>query len=302
MTAATGDSIVVGIMAYNEAANIGRTVRSIQEQTVAGRINRIIVVASGCTDDTCAIVARMAAADPRIVLVEERLRAGKTVAINTFLAAAHESVVVIPSADLILERTTLEHLIAPLDDPRVGMVGAHPVPTNERDTFIGFAVNLMWELHHRIASVEPKMGELVAFRNQLAALDPAMLSDELAVENQIRSAGLRIAYAPGARVFNRGPDTLREFVTQRVRWCVANIQTARNFETPVSTLSARNVLRAVRELVAETRPRPDWLVAAAAIETFCRLRAYASLTLRPRGDRYRVWQPLRSTKTVTPGK
>jgi biofilm PGA synthesis N-glycosyltransferase PgaC len=221
------DAVVVGIMAYNEAANIGRTVRSIQEQTIAGRISRIIVVASGCTDDTCEIVARMAGGDPRIVLVEERLRAGKTVAINTFLAAIHESIVVIPSADLILERDTLEHLIAPLDDPRVGMVGAHPVPTNDRDTFIGFAVNLMWELHHRIASVEPKMGELVAFRNQFAVLDPAVLSDELSVEHKIRSAGLRIAYAPDARVFNRGPETLREFVEQRVRWCVAQLRDAR---------------------------------------------------------------------------
>ena len=199
MTAAA-PSVVVGIMAYNEAANIGRTIHSLQEQTIAERIERIVVVASGCTDDTCAIVARMAAEDPRIVLVEEGTRAGKTVALNTFLADVHESIVVVPSADLILEPDTLEHLIAPLDDPRIGMVGAHPVPTNSRDTFIGFAVNLMWELHHRIASVEPKMGELVAFRNQLGALDPAVLSDELAVENQIRTAGLRIVYAPDARV------------------------------------------------------------------------------------------------------
>lgn len=301
MTAAA-PSVVVGIMAYNEAANIGRTIHSLQEQTIAERIERIVVVASGCTDDTCAIVARMAAEDPRIVLVEEGTRAGKTVALNTFLAGVHESIVVVPSADLILEPDTLEHLIAPLDDPRIGMVGAHPVPTNSRDTFIGFAVNLMWELHHRIASVEPKMGELVAFRNQLGALDPAVLSDELAVENQIRTAGLRIVYAPDARVFNHGPETLREFVTQRVRWCVANIQTARNFDTRVSTLAAGNVLHAVRDVVVQTRPRLDWLVGAAALEAFCRLRAYASLAIRPHGARYRMWEPLRSTKSVAPEK
>jgi cellulose synthase/poly-beta-1,6-N-acetylglucosamine synthase-like glycosyltransferase len=290
--------IVVGIMAYNEAANIGRTLRSIQEQTIAGRINRIIVVASGCTDETCAIVARIAQADPRVVLVEESVRAGKTVALNTFLSAIHESIAVIPSADLILEPQTLEHLIAPLDDPRVGMAGAHPIPTNDPRTFIGFAVNLMWELHHRIASVEPKMGELVAFRNQLTSLDPAVLSDELSVENQIRAAGLRIEYAPEARVYNRGPETLHEFVVQRERWCVANMQTARDFGTSVSTLSASNVLRAVAQLIAQTRPRLDWLVLAALLEAWCRLRAYVSFTIMGRADRYRVWEPLRSTKTV----
>jgi poly-beta-1,6-N-acetyl-D-glucosamine synthase len=294
------DAIVVGIMAYNEAANIGRTVRSIQEQTIADRISRIIVVASGCTDDTGGIVARMAADDPRIVLIEEEARAGKTVAINTFLSVIEEPIAVIPSADLILEPATLEHLIAPLADPRVGMVGAHPVPTNSRDTFIGFTVNLMWDLHHRIASIEPKMGELVAFRNRLGPLDPAVLSDELSLEAQIRAAGLRIEYAPDARVFNRGPDTLRELLAQRVRWCVANMQTARNFKTNVSTLSLANVVRAVRELVVQTKPRPDWLVLAAGLETWCRLRAFASLAIRPRGDRYRMWEPLSSTKSVAP--
>jgi cellulose synthase/poly-beta-1,6-N-acetylglucosamine synthase-like glycosyltransferase len=297
-----GESIVVGVMAYNEAANIRCTIGSIQRQTIGAGINRIIVVASGCTDDTAAIVARMACDDSRIVLIEEPARAGKTVAINIFLAAIHESIVIIPSADLILETDALEHLISPLRDPRVGMVGAHPVPTNTPDTFVGFAVNLMWELHHRIASVEPKMGELVAFRNQLGALDPAVLSDELSVENQIRAAGLRIAYAPEARVFNRGPETLREFVTQRVRWCAANMQTARTFQTRVSTLSLGNVLRAVRDLVRETRPRPDWLALAAALEMWCRVRAFASLAFRPRGDQYRVWEPLRSTKSVVRDK
>ncbi|MEA2687589.1 MAG: poly-beta,6-N-acetyl-D-glucosamine synthase [Candidatus Eremiobacteraeota bacterium] len=300
MTVVSERAVVVGIMAYNEAANIGRTLRSIQEQSIAARISRIMVVASGCTDDTCAIVVRIAAADPRVVLIEERVRAGKTVAINTFLSAIHEPIAVIPSADLILEPETLKHLIAPLDDPRVGMVGAHPIPTNDPGTFIGFAVQLMWELHHRIASVEPKMGELVAFRNQLTLLDPAVLSDELSVENQIRAAGLRVQYAPGARVYNRGPETLREFVVQRERWCVANMQTARDFDTAVSTLSVRNVLRAVRQLVAQTRPRLDWLLLAALLEAWCRLRAYASFTILGRADRYRVWEPLRSTKTVAP--
>lgn len=297
MSCAT-DPIVVGIMAYNEAANIGRTLRSLQRQTIAPRIGRIIVVASGCTDATCSIVAEMAAADPRIVMVEETVRAGKTAAINTFLAAVRESIVVIPSADLVLEPETLERLIAPLADPRVGMVGAHPVPTNDGDTFIGFAVNVMWELHHRIASVQPKMGELIAFRNVLGELDPSVLSDELSIENRIRATGLRIAYAPDARVYNHGPETLREFVTQRERWCVANMQIERDFATRVSTLSLKNVLRAVRELIVERRPRLDWLVMAAALEAWCRLRAYVSFAVMRQGDRYRMWEPLPSTKSV----
>ncbi|HEY0615750.1 MAG TPA: glycosyltransferase [Candidatus Elarobacter sp.] len=302
MTPNAEPAIAVGIMAYNEAGNIGRTLRSLQEQTVAARIRRIVVVASGCTDETAAIVRDAAATDRRIELIEEPVRAGKTIAINRFLALVDEPLIVMPSADLILESTAIERLVEPLADPRVGMAGAHPIPTNRTDTFIGFAVTLMWELHHRIASVDPKMGELVAFRNQVGLLDPNVLSDELSIENQLRRAGLRIAYAPDARVYNRGPETLREFIVQRERWCAANMQIERRFATRVSTLSRNRVLRAALGLIAETRPRPDWLLLAAALELWCRFRAYVSLAIMRRGDRYRIWEPLRSTKTVAPEK
>lgn len=291
-------SVVVGIMAYNEAANIGRILASVQAQTIAARIERIIVVASGCTDGTCAIVARLAAADRRIVLIEEGRRAGKIAALNTFLAAVHERIVVLPNADLELEPATLEHLVAPFANPRVGMVGAHPVPTNGRATFVGFAVNVMWELHHRVSSERPKMGELIAFRNRAAALDPAIVADELSLERQIRAAGFETAYAPDARVYNHGPETLREFLAQRERWCVANMQMACDYGLPVSTLGLRNVLRAAQALVAQSRPRLDWLVLTAALELYCRLRAYVIFAVMRRADRYRMWEPLASTKIV----
>jgi len=45
--------------------------QSMLEQTIAGRIARIVVVASGCTDDTASIVRSMAHREPRIVLIVE---------------------------------------------------------------------------------------------------------------------------------------------------------------------------------------------------------------------------------------
>src|SRR6266700_850468 len=57
----------IGIMAYNEEANIARTLKSVLEQTGPSiRIDEVIVVASGCTDRTVPIVAAMALQEPRI--------------------------------------------------------------------------------------------------------------------------------------------------------------------------------------------------------------------------------------------
>jgi glycosyltransferase involved in cell wall biosynthesis len=54
----------LGIMAHNEAANIGRLLARVGASRLEQvAVAEIIVVASGCTDDTEAIVREAAAAD-----------------------------------------------------------------------------------------------------------------------------------------------------------------------------------------------------------------------------------------------
>jgi len=68
----------IGIMAYNEEANIARTLRSVLDQTgPTVRIEEVIVVASGCTDRTVPIVSEMAQDEPRIRLCVQEKREGK---------------------------------------------------------------------------------------------------------------------------------------------------------------------------------------------------------------------------------
>ena len=63
--------IAIGVMAFNEEGNIARLLDSILNQTAFDKINRVLVIASGCTDQTCAIVDRYAAEHPKIQLVAE---------------------------------------------------------------------------------------------------------------------------------------------------------------------------------------------------------------------------------------
>src|SRR6266851_1735031 len=79
-------SCSVGIMAYNEEANIGRTIHAVLEQHGPSiRIEEIIVVASGCTDRTVPLVAAIALQEPRVRLCVQEQREGKASAINLFL-------------------------------------------------------------------------------------------------------------------------------------------------------------------------------------------------------------------------
>jgi biofilm PGA synthesis N-glycosyltransferase PgaC len=291
-------TIAIGVMAHNEEATVGRLLDSILAQSALDRISRVIVVASGCTDRTCDIVAEYERRDARIHLVSEPERGGKVAAINLFLTKASEPILLVSGADMIYAPSTVEAIVAPFDDPDVGMVGAHPEPLNAPDTFVGFAVRLLWRLHHEVSLLQPKMGELIAFRNIFRGLDPRTLADEVQIEHGVRSVGYRVAYAPDAIVYNRGPETLREFVAQRTRWNAFNMQIAHEQRIPISTLRTAPLLKALAHYIKTDKPRLDWLAGAAVVECYCRVRGalqYPGL----RSARHRLWSQQSTTKDVT---
>lgn len=212
-------SIAIGVMAHNEERNIGRLLERLCAMELPGAPDvRIIVVASGCTDGTVTIAQRAAKSDARIAVVVEPERRGKAVAINQFIAAAGDAdILVMESADTLPEPNAIPAMVARFADPRVGMVGAHPVPQDDERTFIGYASQLLWRLHHAVASVSPKQGELVAWRNVVPALPDYAVMDEAYIESAVAKQGLQLAYAPEAIVHNHGPATVQAFLTQRRR-------------------------------------------------------------------------------------
>ncbi len=62
----------IGIMAYNEEANIGQLLKALLTQrTSAVTLREIVVVASGCTDGTQAIVKAWCSRDSRVRLLDQ---------------------------------------------------------------------------------------------------------------------------------------------------------------------------------------------------------------------------------------
>src|SRR5260370_28454932 len=156
----------VGIMAYNEEANIAHALDSILRQELPGKqIREVMVVASGCEERTADIVADIASREPRVRLIEQERREGKASAINLLIGEAKCAVLVMVGADLMVEDGAFDFLLRHFEDPAVGMVGGHPIPVNDSGTFLGHAVRLQWRLHDRVARHSPKLGEMVAFRN-----------------------------------------------------------------------------------------------------------------------------------------
>mgnify|MGYP001768889880 CR=1 FL=1 len=148
----------IGVIAYNEEGAIGACLQSLVSQKLNKvKIEEIIVIASGCTDRTEEIVSEYCSKYHFVRLVSQPKRQGKASAINLFLKEAGSGIVVESSADIVLGEEALENLVMPFSSAEIGMTGAHIIARANPDTFMGFTVKMLWELHHEVSLQTPKL-------------------------------------------------------------------------------------------------------------------------------------------------
>lgn len=290
-----GAECSVGIMAYNEEANIADAIAAIFGQPLAaGEITELIVVASGCEDRTCDIVSEIAQSDPRVRLIVQERREGKASAINLFIAAARSPVLLMVSADVLVKEGTIDALLEHFQDPAVGMVGGHPTPVNDETTFLGHAVHLQWRLHDRIARESPKLGEIVAFRNVVPSIPVDTPVDEISIQALVTQLGYTLVYDPDAVVYNRGPTTVSDFLRQRRRIYAGHVRVRAQQDYAASTMSTRRVLRALVGSGSFTTPRAAaWSAGTVGLEAAARwLGRYDVMRKR----QHQVWAMCSTTK------
>jgi len=279
--------ISLGICAYNEEKNIGDLLYRLRCEPT---LSEVIVVASGCTDNTVPIVQ----AHPWVKLIVQNKREGKASAINEFLKVAVGNVLILESADTIPGPKCIRHLVSPLGDPAVGMVGCHPIPLNSRRPLSGFTVHLLWGLHHSISLENPKMGEMIAFRNVVKEIDPNTAVDEAYIEKIIKSKGYKLFYSDEAIVWNRGPETVKELVRQRRRINLGHMILARQGHD-VATSNVFTIAKHVFKVINFSPRDIFYTLPAISIEAFSKFLALYDLYS---GKSHTIWEVSDSTKCL----
>lgn len=289
----------IGIMAYNEEANIAHTLRAVFAQRgPAVHIREVIVVASGCTDRTVAIVTEMARVEPRLVLYLQERREGKASAVNLFLKQARSPLLILLGADVIPADDAFEQLCQPLGNPVIGIAGGRPVPINDPSTFMGHVVHLLWQLHDRVARQQPKLGEIIAFRNVIAAIPLTSAVDEISLQALITQAGYQAFYQPASVVYNKGPLTVRDFLQQRRRIYAGHLKVLHQQHYAASTMRLAPIIRQLlscRHLALSTPRRILWTLGAMALEACA--RALGRYDHWRKNEHY-IWQIVASTKNL----
>jgi poly-beta-1,6-N-acetyl-D-glucosamine synthase len=297
MSGSTQQNLVcsIGVTAYNEEQNIGHLMEALVEQHLHRvEIAEIIVVASACTDRTVPIVQQYMARDPRIKLIEQPKREGKTSAINLFLAEAKTDICVLESGDTIPHEYAVEHLVRMFADPTVGMVGAQKMAVDTPEHIVGLLSHLRLRMEHELCLEIPRLGEMIAFRKLFDYIPPEVAMDEAFVEAFVVQRGMSVRYAPDAIVYNTGPDNIADFVRQRRRNHAGHLYLKHKYGYAVSSIQNSRVMRiAFKEVIGVVKLL--WvLFLLAVLEAWSRVLGWYDFAVKR--DRHVVWDMAWSQK------
>ncbi len=288
--------VLVGICAYNEERNIGNLLSVLTSDKNMTENNRIMVVCSGCTDQTSQIVGEFQRKDPRIELIIEEERQGKAKALNKIFKKSRETadVLVLVNADAVPRRGSISKLVSELTSSNSGGVFAQPVPVEDSRGICRGIVNVIWRLHHIISLRQnPKLsGELCAINSScLRDVPERVATDEPYIELSIRRQGRSIRYIPHAVVYIRCPTNIIDLLRQRKRIWIGHMQVQSETGFKVSTSSFTNILRSVSRL----NPTE---ITYMFLGTFLEMIAYFMARIEARkGSIPYAWEPITSTKS-----
>ena len=223
--------VSVVIPAYNEAAGIAATIRSMVTSRYRGRIE-VIVVDDGSSDGTAAIARSLRIPYVRVI---SQPNSGKPGALNRGIAEARSDILILVDGDTIFQADTIGRLIAPLASADVGAVSGNTKVGNRRGFLGGWqhleyvmGFNLDRRLFDLLGTIPTVPGAIGAFRRAALAAVGGVSTDTLAEDTDLTMAlcrsPWRVVYAPDAIAWTEAPSSLRQLWRQRYRWSYGTMQ------------------------------------------------------------------------------
>jgi len=215
-------SVTVLIAAFDEAASIEATVRNKLAQDYPADLLDVIVVSDASGDGTDDLVRGIG--DPRVRLIRQEPRAGKTAALNLALPEAAGEVVVFSDANSLYAPDTIANLVLPLADPEVGYVTGRMVYRAPDGSLTGEGCSAYMRYENRLRAWETDLGSIVgvdggvdAMRRELyTPMNPDQLPD-FVQPLAVREKGFRVVYEPRALLYEDALADAGDEYRMRVR-------------------------------------------------------------------------------------
>jgi poly-beta-1,6-N-acetyl-D-glucosamine synthase len=299
-------NLTIGICAHNEAKNIESLLVDVLNQKDLPSTSRIIVVASGCTDNTVDIVREIKKRESRVELVEEENRTGKTNAINLILERSSPGLVVLVAADVRLRGDSVSQILRALVDRKIAVVGGLPVVMNCESGIVAKSAAAIWRVMRRaMIELGPKgdlsfvMGELYCFRTDLVKRIPIeIVNDDAYIATYARNKGFKVVHAERADFLLKVPSSITDYVAQRRRVTFGHLQIRNQMGrfANIEGILLDHPRTMMGAMIREAASHPQSVVCTLfLIELEFVIRLLAFLDLRS-GRQHVMWRKITTTK------
>jgi peptidoglycan-N-acetylglucosamine deacetylase len=227
--------ISVIVAAYNEELVIEATVRTL----LAGGYPEleVIVVDDGSSDATYSIAARLADADPRVVVIKQPRNMGRAEALNVGIRRATAEYLVFTDADTVPHANFLKLMIAPLLRGEADAVSGNVKAGIRRrkrlkEIFQSIeyvatlnAIRLIQNVANSVTTIPGAAGAMRKSAVQaVGEFSGQTLTEDADLTLRLGRDSFRIFYESRAIVHTEVPATWRALFFQRRRWMHGNLQ------------------------------------------------------------------------------
>lgn len=212
-------SVSMVLSVYNEAATIKEKISNFLALDYPADKLELIVVSDGSDDGTDELVA--ACACPRVKLLRQEGRLGKTSALNLAVASAKGDLLFFTDADSMLAADCMTRITAPFADAETGLVSGRSIyhdadgRENEGSLYRRYE-EWQKEREGRLFGIAGADGAVYAMRRELYSPLPPEYINDLLHPVQTVLAGKKALTRPDAVVFEPGmnPEGGAEFIRQ----------------------------------------------------------------------------------------
>lgn len=226
------NKVSIIVPAYNEEVNASRTIHNLLLQDYPNF--DIIFVDDGSSDKTYHIIKDEFETNPR-VKVYTKTNGGKASALNFGIAQTTSEFVICIDADTHLKPNAISCMMPYFADENTGAVAGNVKVGNERNMLTRWqsieyitAQNFDRRAFDILNCITVVPGAIGAFRKK--AIDKAggfttdTLAEDCDLTIRILRNNYRIHNCPDAIAVTEAPETLKQFMKQRFRWCYGIMQ------------------------------------------------------------------------------
>jgi hyaluronan synthase len=239
-------TVTVIIPAYNEGADVAKSIDSIARSHYPRAKLQIIAIDDGSKDDTWLHMEAAARRHPDVVCaVRMEKNGGKRQGLRVGFALAAGDVLVTMDSDSVVERNALRSLVTPIAaDPRIGAVAGNVkvqnrdagiLPRLMRASFV-LAFDFTRAYQSKMRAVLCTPGAFSAYRrsaveavlndwnNQTFCGKPSTIAEDRALTNLVLREGHEIVFQSDAVVWTNVPTTYKQMARMYQRWERGNVR------------------------------------------------------------------------------